>query len=136
MRCAVLSAILVLAVSGGYAAQKPQSSDASGNGSAVDAPPAPSPSPAVSPDLNSDDEKAAEPVEEAAKPSAGTKVHRVWIWQETRDCLWNLAERYYGDPWQWKKIYLANQEQIEDPRVIFPKQELIIPPLEEGEKGK
>jgi nucleoid-associated protein YgaU len=58
------------------------------------------------------------------------RVHRVWLWQETRDCLWNLAKIYYNDPWQWKKIYLANQSQIEDPRKIFPKQELIIPPVD------
>lgn len=62
------------------------------------------------------------------------KLHRVWLWQETRDCLWNLAKIYYNDPWQWKKIYLANKSQIKDPRIIYPKQELIIPPIDEPEK--
>jgi nucleoid-associated protein YgaU len=64
------------------------------------------------------------------------RVHKVWLWQESRDCLWNIAKKYYNDPWQWKKIYLANKYQIDDPRQIFPRQILIIPPLEEQEKNK
>jgi nucleoid-associated protein YgaU len=64
----------------------------------------------------------------------GDKVHKVWLWQESRDCLWNLAEKYYGDPWLWKEIYLANQDTIKDPRVIYPKQKIIIPQLEGGKE--
>jgi len=67
-------------------------------------------------------------------PAAGQRVHRVWLWQESRDCLWNLAKKYYGDPWQWKKIYLANRNQINNPAIIYPKQVLVIPPLDETEK--
>lgn len=55
------------------------------------------------------------------------RIHKVWIWQETGDCLWNLAEKYYGDPWKWKLIYMANQDIIDNPSKIYPKQELIIP---------
>ena len=58
------------------------------------------------------------------------RTHRVWLWQESRDCLWNLAKKYYGDPRQWKRIYEANKDRIADPGKIYPKQELIIPPLE------
>jgi nucleoid-associated protein YgaU len=36
----------------------------------------------------------------------------------------------------WKKIYLANKHQIEDPAIIYPKQVLIIPPLDESEKNR
>ncbi|MFH1282236.1 MAG: LysM peptidoglycan-binding domain-containing protein [bacterium] len=61
---------------------------------------------------------------------AGSKEHKVWIWQETRDCLWTIARDYYGDPWKWKKIYLANQDSIYDPNIIFPKQIIYIPPDE------
>ena len=72
------------------------------------------------------------PVEpEKPKEAGEIKTHKVWIWQETKDCLWNLAKKYYNDPWLWKVIYLANRDIIEDPRVIYPKQELIIPPLDE-----
>lgn len=61
----------------------------------------------------------------------GSIVHTVWIWQETGDCLWMLAKKYYGDPWKWKKIYIANRSAILDPGVIFPKQQIIIPKLEQ-----
>jgi nucleoid-associated protein YgaU len=63
-----------------------------------------------------------------------TRVYRVWLWQETDDCLWNLAKKYYGDPRLWKKIYEANRDRISDPAVIYPKQELIIPDLDAAEK--
>ncbi|OIO72802.1 MAG: hypothetical protein AUJ85_09230 [Elusimicrobia bacterium CG1_02_37_114] len=54
-------------------------------------------------------------------------THKVWIWQETGDCLWNLAKKYYGDGKKWRRIYNANKDQIEDPNVIYPKQILYIP---------
>lgn len=57
----------------------------------------------------------------------GAQIYSVWVWQETRDSLWNLADTYYGDPWQWKKIYLANRNTILDPSLIYPKQKIIIP---------
>lgn len=72
--------------------------------------------------VNEGDYIAGQPVHEQE-----VIIHRVWIWQETGDCLWNLAKKYYGDPWKWKLIYLANQDQIADPSKLFPKQELIIP---------
>lgn len=65
---------------------------------------------------------------------AGSQIHTVWIWQESRDCLWQLAKEHYGDPWQWKKIYLANRNTIPDPNVIFPKQKIIIPSLAHNSK--
>lgn len=63
-------------------------------------------------------------------PSAEAKYQSVWIWQETNDCLWKMAKDHYGDPFLWPKIYEANRGQIKDPAVIFPKQKIIIPPLE------
>jgi nucleoid-associated protein YgaU len=74
------------------------------------------------------------PAEAAPAPNLEMKEHTVWLWQESKDCLWNLAAKYYGDPWLWKKIYLANQDEIEDPAVIYPRQVLKIPPLDENEK--
>jgi hypothetical protein len=58
------------------------------------------------------------------------REHKVWIWQETGDCLWNIAKKYYGDPFKWRIIYETNKHFISDPRVIFPKQILEIPSLE------
>lgn len=64
-----------------------------------------------------------------ARTSQETRVHTVWIWQENGDCLWRLAKIYYNDPWKWEIIYLANKDTIADPKVIYPKQKIIIPPL-------
>lgn len=48
-----------------------------------------------------------------------------------RDCLWRIAEYdfIYGNPWQWRKIYDANRDIIDDPDLIYPGQKLVIPPL-------
>lgn len=43
------------------------------------------------------------------------------------DTLWDLAQHYYKDPWQWPRIYEANKDQIRDPHWIYPNQILIIP---------
>ncbi|HAX61323.1 MAG TPA: hypothetical protein DCX95_02010 [Elusimicrobia bacterium] len=55
------------------------------------------------------------------------KTYRVWVWQENGDCLWKIAEKFYGDGRKWKIIYDANKDEIKDPRKIYPKQKLIIP---------
>ena len=55
------------------------------------------------------------------------KTYRVWVWQENGDCLWKIAEKFYGDGRKWKIIYEANKDEIKDPRKIYPKQKLIIP---------
>jgi len=75
----------------------------------------------------------AVPVQED-KTAPNFQVYKVWLWQESRDCLWNIAKKYYGDPWQWKKIYLANKLQIDNPNKIYPRQSLVIPPRDEPEK--
>ena len=59
--------------------------------------------------------------------AGGRTIEIIWVWQETRDCLWRLAKKHYGDPWKWKKIYLANRGSILDPNVIYPKQRIEIP---------
>jgi nucleoid-associated protein YgaU len=45
----------------------------------------------------------------------------------TGDTLSIIAQRLYGDPSQWPRIFNANQDQISDPDVIFPGQVLRIP---------
>ena len=55
------------------------------------------------------------------------RIYKVWIWQETGDCLWNIAKKYYGDPKKWIIIYEANRDRIKDPSRIYPKQKLVIP---------
>jgi nucleoid-associated protein YgaU len=55
------------------------------------------------------------------------RTYKVWIWQENGDCLWKIAKKFYGDGKKWKIIYEANKNEIDDPKKIYPKQELIIP---------
>ena len=57
----------------------------------------------------------------------GVNLYTVGIWQQNRESLWTIAGKLYGDPWQWKKIFQANQEKVQDPRTLYPKQELVIP---------
>jgi len=49
-----------------------------------------------------------------------------------QDCLWDLAQRYYGDPWRWPGIAEANP-QVSDPHWIYPGQVLAIPGLPSAE---
>ncbi len=80
-----------------------------------------------------DEVKAArkKAMEEAAKEvsSKPPDSYTVGTWAKNRDCLWNIAKKseIYGDPWQWKKIYLANKNKIKDPDLIYPGQVFKIP---------
>lgn len=55
------------------------------------------------------------------------KIYIVKSWKENRDCLWNIADWFYENPWKWKVIYKANKFQISDPDLIYPGQALRIP---------
>lgn len=62
------------------------------------------------------------------------KYYVVRTWKGDRDCFWNIAGRTYvfGDVWQWKKLYEANKDKLEDPEnpnVIEPGTILEIPSL-------
>jgi LysM repeat protein len=43
------------------------------------------------------------------------------------DTLWDLAQRYYQDPFQWRLIWDANRAQVSDPNLILPGWVLTIP---------
>lgn len=44
-----------------------------------------------------------------------------------RDALWAIAAREYNDPTQWR--YIADANDLDDPRTIAPGDWLILPPL-------
>jgi nucleoid-associated protein YgaU len=43
------------------------------------------------------------------------------------DTLSRIAQQFYGDAKQWKKIYEANSDSIKNPDLIYPGQVLKIP---------
>ena len=45
------------------------------------------------------------------------------------DTLWDLAQRYYANPFEWRVIWNANREVVEDPNWIYPDEVLVIPGL-------
>jgi nucleoid-associated protein YgaU len=48
------------------------------------------------------------------------------------DTLSAIAKREYGDATEWRRIYDANRDQIDDPDLIHPGQELKIPARDGG----
>jgi len=50
---------------------------------------------------------------------------------QPKDTLWDLAQRYYGDPFKWPNIAQANPPPtVNDPHWIYPQQVLQIPALD------
>lgn len=46
---------------------------------------------------------------------------------QSGDSLSKIAKREYGDANQWRRIFEANKDQIENPDLIYPGQKLRIP---------
>ncbi len=65
----------------------------------------------------------SETITQPAEPAPVMRTHIVLPGQT----LWGLAERYYGNGTMWRRIYLANQEKIENPNLIRPLMRLIVP---------
>ena len=71
------------------------------------------------------DVKELEP-ETQPKPTY-KRTYTVRSWNIYRDCLWNIAEWHYGNPYKWKEIYYENTNIIDDPDLIYIGQVLTIP---------
>jgi nucleoid-associated protein YgaU len=52
-----------------------------------------------------------------------TQTHVV----QSGDTLSKIAQKYYGDPALYDKIFQANRDVLKDPNKIFPGQKLKIP---------
>ncbi len=57
-------------------------------------------------------------------------VYTVRLIPDRRDCLWRIAEYkdIYGDPYLWPKIWRRNRKMIQNPDLIYPGWQLVIPP--------
>lgn len=64
-------------------------------------------------------------------PAPETAEERTYVVQKG-DTLWAIAERFYGEGREWRRIYEANEDRIEDPDLIQPGWELTIPTKETG----
>ncbi len=69
-------------------------------------------------------EKTAEP--ETMDEGEEEKHYTIRTWNFDRDCLWNIADHFYKNPWEWQKIWKANS-YIENPDLIYEGDELVIP---------
>lgn len=49
---------------------------------------------------------------------------------EKGDTLWDIADRLLNDPFQWQRIWKANQSAIDNPDLIFPGERFAIPGME------
>ena len=47
------------------------------------------------------------------------------------DTLWDLATKYYADPFKWGIIYNANIDAIKNPDLIYPEEGFLIPGIKE-----
>ena len=61
----------------------------------------------------------------AAPPAAALAAGRVVV--QPGQTLWRLARRAYGTGVRYTVIYLANRDQIRDPRLIYPGQAFAMP---------
>ena len=57
-------------------------------------------------------------------------VYTVRLIPERRDCLWRIAEYtdIFGDPYKWPNIWRRNRKLIQNPDLIYPGWQLVIPP--------
>lgn len=61
----------------------------------------------------------------ALSDATGTAVTTYVV--ESGDTLWKIAKKLYGRGWQWRKIYDANADSIQDPGVLYVGQVIVIP---------
>ena len=62
---------------------------------------------------------------------SGAQIHEV----RPGETLWTIAEITVGDPTLWPALYLANRDQIKDPALVYPGQQLAVPEIDPKERG-
>jgi uncharacterized protein YidB (DUF937 family) len=64
---------------------------------------------------------------QSGSSSVPTPPQEQWYTVVAGDSLSKIAKRFYSDANQWRKIYDANRDQLENPDLIHPGQKLKIP---------
>lgn len=64
-----------------------------------------------------------EPVPAPSAPAPTLRTYEV----KSGDSLSKIAQQFYGDANQWRKIYEANRNEIKNPDLIYPGQKFVIP---------
>ena len=62
---------------------------------------------------------------------SGARIHEV----RPGETLWTIAAITVGDPTLWPALYLANRDQIKDPALVYPGQQLAVPEIDPEERG-
>ncbi|MBU2530117.1 MAG: LysM peptidoglycan-binding domain-containing protein [Elusimicrobia bacterium] len=68
--------------------------------------------------------------DDAIKEESGIEVEKRHHVQKG-DTLWDLAIKYYAQPFKWGIIYNANIDAIQNPDLIYPEEGFIIPGIKE-----
>jgi len=63
----------------------------------------------------------------ALKMMAPKVTHSTTYTVQPGDCLWTIAQKYYGSGGGWSRIFDANRGIIHTPGLIIPGQQLVIP---------
>jgi len=58
---------------------------------------------------------------------AGLEEKSEYYEVKSGDCLWTIAKERYKEGMAWNKIFSANRELIENPDLIYPYQQIVIP---------
>jgi nucleoid-associated protein YgaU len=66
-----------------------------------------------------------------AEPAARSAAETTYTVKKG-DTLSAIAKEKYGDASQWRRIFEANRDQIDNPDLIHPGQQLKIPTTDEG----
>ena len=81
---------------------------------------------AAEPDAGEADGTASgESADHTEETASGTEAKTYKVLSD--DSLWKIAQDQYGDGSKWNMIYEANKDEIHDPGLIYPGQELKIP---------
>ena len=50
------------------------------------------------------------------------------------ESLWSIAGDVFGDPTLWPALYSANRDQIKNPSIVHPGQQLSIPRIDPADR--